>query len=226
MKKNIITLVVIISTATASAQELMPDTSRKEFKNVIGLDITGLINQIRPYYAYDYYPNYNYMYSPYIITYKRIYNKHALRAGIGGNISNYEGVANDTINSNSNYYNLTFGIGYEHYVYLAKKWTFYYGLDLIGSYQGYEYLYEYNSNSNRKETTTTYRYGASPLLGLIFRLNKRISLATETCYDILHSQSKTSTTYTNYPYNNSTFKSTGFETQFHAPFSLIVRIQF
>jgi hypothetical protein len=99
-------------------------------------------------------------------------------------------------------------------------------MDLIGSYSGYDYQYQYSSNNTRKESTSIYRYGVSPLFGLMFRINKRISIATETCYDIAFNQTKREYTYSDNTYSNSTYKSTGLETQFHAPSSLIIRIQF
>lgn len=227
MKKIILTLSVIVISASIYGQELSQDTSKKDFRNVIGLNITGLLGQIGFINTYDYYPYpYNYLSSPYMLTYKRIYKKNAIRFGIGGTVLNSNSKNNDTLNgkSKSNYLNI--GLGCEHYGYISKKWTFYCGIDAIGSYFYNLYQYDYSSNSNRKETNTTYKYGVSPLFGLMFRFNKRISIATETCYDITYTQSEYEYSYTNSSYNNSHNKITGFETQYHAPSTIVIRIQF
>ena len=228
MKKIIFTLSAIIISVSIYGQELTQDTSKKEFNNVIGLNITGLLNQIRYYYPYDYnqYPYYYNIPSQYIITYKRIYKKSAIRFGIGGMISNNSSTNNDTIDSDTKSGNINIGVGYEHYGYISKKWTFYYGIDIIGNYNYSDYQYEYSANTISKETSTTIQYGASPLFGLIFRFNKRISIATETSYDIMYTQTKRENSYSNNPNNKSNYKSTGVQTQFNAPTAFIIRIQF
>jgi hypothetical protein len=231
MKKIILICILIFLSFNNFGQELSQDTSKKDYKNVIGLDITGLINQMRSYNYYPiddyYYPYYNYYYfSNYILTYKRISKNNALRAGIGGNISNSDNTNNDTIKSNSSSNSINIGIGYERYGYIAKKWTFYYGFDLIGTYSTYKYQYDYNSGNNRKETSKTYSYGVSPLFGLMLRFNKRISIATETSFDVLYHQTIRETTYSSASYNKSKYESSGLYTQYHSPSNIILRIQF
>jgi hypothetical protein len=235
MKRIIFTFLVIILATGIYAQELSPDTSKKEFKNVIGLDITGLLTQIFINNSYDpyiyntyYYPYYyNRLYtSPYILTYRRIYKKHAYRLGIGGNIANSSYTENDTIHGNMyRRSSVNIGLGYEKYGYLTKRWSCYYGIDAICSYSSAYTRYRYSSSSNEEQTSSAFRYGVSPLFGVLFRFNNRISIATETSYDFANSE-------TNYESknassgSNSKSKNSAFETQFHTPSTIILRIQF
>ena len=227
MKRIILTFLVIIFTVSIYAQELAPDTSKKEFRNVIGLNITNLLFQNGYINTYDYYPYpYYYLSSPYMIIYKRIYRKSAIRLGIGWILSNYNNKNNDTLKSNSNNNTLNIGLGYERYGFISKRWTYFYGADAIGSYSHVKSHEYYSYRSNYDNNSTTFKYGISPLFGLMFRFNNRISISTETCYDLTYSQSKTDSysSSSTTPYSHSI--SSGLQTAYHAPATIMVRIQF
>lgn len=220
MKKIILTLTVVALTTFAFGQVTTPDTTKKEFKNVIGIDATGLLRQFFNFNTTSYF---NY---PYMIGYKRIFKSYAFRIGAGGNFSNTNITSNDTLPGKRTYSNFNFGIGLEHYSYLGKRWNFYFGADAIVKYSYNDYQSSWTASTSNRQTSTNYGYGVSPLLGLQFKINSRLSIATETSYDITYTTSKDSSTRTPSSVYDSHSKSTGLKTNFNAPTTINFRIQF
>lgn len=101
----------------------------------------------------------------YLLNYRyNINSKTALRAGLNFDISNGE--------SEGTYPDVKLGIQRDI---RSKSWVLYYGLDLSYSY--------FKSNA---VTTTTTRLGASPLLGVQYFFNNRISISTEASLNYYH----------------------------------------
>jgi hypothetical protein len=218
MKKTFLTLSVLIFVIVVNGQDLKQDTAKKTYKNLIGIDVSGLVRYYNGY-------SFNSSTSPYMIIYKRICCQHAFRFGIGGTVSSNSYNQNDSVGSKSNSQSFNIGLGYEHYNYVAKKWGYYFGADAIGYYSRGFNQNDYSSTNNRKTTNSSFRYGASPLFGIVFKFNKRISLATETSYDLTFIQSKSEYKYTPNSSNDYTTKSKGFQTSYHSP-SLLIRVLF
>ncbi len=220
MKKTILTLVLIALTTFSFGQLTTPLTTKKEFKNVIGIDATGLLLQF-----FNLNTN-SYFYYPYMISYKRIFKSNAFRFDVGGNFFNNSETTNDTIGDNRvrNDYNI--GIGFEHYSYLSKKWNLFFGADVVLNYTYNDYKYNYTSTLSSRQTTKSFGYGVSPLLGLQFKINSRFSVSTETSYDIIFTSATDSRTQTPTSIYDENSKSDGLQTQFHAPTTINFRIHF
>ncbi len=221
MKKIILTLTVIIITSCLYGQVTYPDTTKKECKNVIEVNITGLIGQFLNLNTMGYYS-----YSPYMMSYKRIFKNCAIRLGVGGSTSSSEVTNNDTLHGKSIYNNYNVGLGYEHYSYLTKRWTLYFGIDAIASHMLHIYENDYSTTSSTKDRSTNCSFGASPFVGLVFRLNSRLSLSTETSYDISYFISESKSVHTPLSSYNSHTKGNGTQTGFNAPTSINIRIWF
>lgn len=222
MKKSIILLSLFLITNLAFAQKVSPDTTKKEYKNIIGLDATWLVRQLinsgTPSSGYNYY-------SPYAISYRRIFGGNAIRAQIGGIIWTSESKTNDTTRGVTSRNNYDFSLGFEHYKYLSKRFTCYFGIDLTTSYREYKSKGWYTNTQYSEQTQTTTSYGFTPLMGLVFEITPRMSIATETGYNISYETSLNSTK--RYPATIWDDKKTeaGWTSNFYAPASLIFRLK-
>ena len=220
MKNIILTLTFVVITACIYGQTINADEAKKKYKNVFGIDATGLLKQFLNFSNSYYYA------SPYMIIYKRTFKSNALRVGIRGSLYNASGTTNDTLGASSTRNSINIGLGFEHYQYLSKRWALYFGADVLMGYSYSESQYDYSANTSTQRTTITYNYGASPLLGLLFKLNSRLSISSETSYDILHTQ----TTFDDVDTPSSMYdrhsKSKSLASQFNAPTSIIFRIEF
>lgn len=220
MKKNILTLIAIVLSGILFSQTTTPDTTKKEFKNIIGLDATGLFRQFFNLNSSSYYSY------PYIISYKRVFKNNALRINAGGNIQTTNGTTNDTLKGTTTRNDLFVGIGFEHYSYISKRWNIYFGADAILKYQNYNYKSSRTATTSYQQTQTEYGYGVSPLVGIQFLINSRLSIATETSYDITYNTTSSSQNNTPASINDRRTNSTGISTQFHAPTGIIFRVLF
>lgn len=150
--------------------------------------------------------------SPYLLTYKNINNGKGLRAGLGYNSSS----SNRNPNNGSplvetNTMNVDFRIGYEWQHKLSRHWLYYVGVDAIYDYD----LSRTKSSSTSgfppqtvEITTASEGFGAGggAVLGLEFRLGKRISLNTETTAYMRYSESRNSQNNPQFPqFNTSDF---------------------
>jgi hypothetical protein len=124
---------------------------------------------------------------------ERLFDKN-IRSGLGGNFTNQK-VSNINYPSDSNNYfrfnyAIDFRIGWEFVNEISKRWQVYYGLDTRLNYQHNKNDLIYTSNGYAYGSETIYNtFGISPVLGFRFKLNKRISLTTETNLSIDWSKS-------------------------------------
>jgi len=222
MKKTIFCLLLSITVLSINAQTQTADTVQKEYNNIISIDATSLLLQFINHNEYT-----PLWYSPYILSYKRILGNNALRIGIGG--SSYQSSISeddDTLKSAYSYYNIRLGLGYEHHVTLSKRWMMYFGADIIGSYSSQLQRIEYTPTYDvRKYSENSYGIGISPLLGFSFTLNKRLSIGTEACYDVVCQFTKTISQYSLYPNADRTDIRNDFFMSFHAPTAINFRVR-
>lgn len=221
-KKIILTLIALALTSFLFAQTTTSDTTKKEFKNVVALDATGLLRQFFNLNT----NSYSYYSYPYIISYKRIFKSNALRISAGGNIYTNNATTNDTLGGKTTRNELNAGIGFEHYSYISKRWNIYFGADAIMNYRNYDHQSYRTATTSYRHIQTEYGYGASPLLGIQFIINSRLSIATETSYDITFTTTTSSQTETPASVYDKKSNSTGIQTQFHAPTGIIFRVLF
>jgi len=220
MKKLILTLsIVMLATFVFGQVVTPPDSTKKEFKNALVIDATGLIQQF--FHLNDN----SYFYNPYILRYKRFFKSNALRINVGGGYYSHDDKNTDTTGIKYSRCSFSFAVGFEHYVYLSKRWNLYYGADAVFSgSREFSHMY-YEPTATNDHLAIVYGYGVSPLLGVQFRINSRLSIATETSCDFeIVNRINKQTSDPASPYDQET-KSMGFETHFHAPTSIQFRIQ-
>lgn len=223
MKKLILVLIVICLSGSISAQIVSHDSTKTEFKNAVGLDVTALLLQFTNNGSIT---NYYYQY-PDIISYRRFIKSNALKVSLGGYVSNDNGLQNDTLSSKSNRYSVNLRAGYEHYCYLGKRWMYYFGADLLAGYTYTEYRYTWSTTSYRDEKTKINSFGISPVIGVTFKINQRLSIATQASYDVLYSEmaSERINTPDNSMYDSKSINKR-VNTQFVGPQFVNVRLKF
>jgi hypothetical protein len=195
MNKSFLSIILIFSLSIAYAQQ-KTDTS-KIYRNEFGVDATSFLMLYLPLGQNDFYlPSY-------YLTYRRKFNTGNIRSGLGGNFSNQK-VGNVNYPSDSNKYfrfnyAIDFRIGWEFVNEISKRWQVYYGLDTRLNYQHIKNDLNYFSSGYAYGSETKYStFGISPVLGFRFKLNKRLSLTTETNLSINWSKSSRREYYTPY----------------------------
>lgn len=222
MKKQLLIFITatLFSTSVFS-QTVSPDTTKKEFKNSIGLDVTYFIRQFT---FSNGGPNYYYNF-PSILTYRRIIKSNAIRISLGGYVNNNDGIMNDTLKEKNSRSNYNIRLGFERYFYIGKKWMGYFGPDLVAGYT--EFGSEHNSPSEKyKMKQETYSYGISPFLGITFQINSRLSIASEASYDLIYNQLKESRNWSKDPDRDRLEKNNGITTAFSGPQLINLRLKF
>lgn len=194
--KKVILFIAFISVLNVSFSQVKKD-SAKVYHNEFGVDVTSFLMLYLPLGQNDFY-------SPsYYLTYRRKFESGNIRSGLGGDFSN-QNVGNTNYPNDSNKYNrfgygVDFRIGWEFVNEISKRWQVYYGLDTKISYQHYKNDLNYFSNGYAYGSETNYNtFGISPVLGFRFKLNKRLSLTTETNLSINWSKSSRREYYTPY----------------------------
>lgn len=224
MKKSISTLVLIVLTTFTFGQITQPDSTKQEFKNIIEVDATGLLKQFL--FSSGNGSGY-YVVTPYMISYKRIFNNNnAIRFGVGGTNNSENATTNDTIYNNQKNTRFNVGVGIEHYAYLTNRWNFFFGIDAIANFSAYKSEQENSAGNIYENEQTKYGYGISPLVGIQFKINSRISVTTETRYDIVFSHFENIKTQTLDSSFDSKTEGKGINTSFNPPVNINFRIHF
>ncbi len=223
MKKIILTSLLFFAGIFLFGQSHYSDSTAERPKNVIVIDATGLLRQ---FFNFNTGTNYYYFPNDYIIGYRRKFGRNEIRLNIGGQISQSSDVQNDTLPGKSSNNTFSIAIGYERHRHLTRRWSMYYGGDLIYGYRKSIYLSTWALNNSENDKSVTNTYGFGPLLGLIFGINRRMQLATETNYQFLYEKEVSSRINTLYPQYNSHATGNETMTNFIPPVSLILRIQF
>ena len=171
---------MVFSCFTVLAQVEGSESTSEEMKNEIGIDATGFIKQYLSFGYSDYPQNY---YPTYFMTYRRKFDAGNIRVGLGGDyqtrniLSPYAGDSNKYRTTS---YSMIFRLGWEWKSNIGKRWQVYYGGDV-------RYVLNYDKNdapffnggyANGYENKTKV-YQVGPILGFRFKLNKRLSLRTE-----------------------------------------------
>ena len=195
MKKSVITFVLTLVLAHSYGQDTLKSnltqTPEKKHLNELGLDMTPFIK-----FYLNFSDNNTFYYQPnYMLTYRRYFKKSNFRSAIGGNYSYSE--TPSPYNGDSlkiKYYNkqssFVLRVGYEFFQDLSKRWQVYYGADLTTSYshQRNDALYWNGGYANGIESTTS-GFGLAPILGVRFKMSKRINLITESSFLLQYSTS-------------------------------------
>jgi len=178
MKKILLSIcLLLLMTVTVAAQKTNKKQKEKtDFKHEIGFNMTQLLanlfgqereNNERFSLVYKYHT------SP----------KFAFRAGIGCRVVNGTQTINDTDQRNNTMQVIKGRIGLERRREIANKWTLFFGIDAIASYDARKTTFDSNFDKVVSSVIES-RYGLSPLLGLEFKINERIRLSAELTYSI------------------------------------------
>ena len=219
--KPLIFIVLFFLTTTVFGQGTSIDTTKKEHKNIISVDATGLLRQFFNLSTSNYYP-----YPPYILTYRRVIRNNAIKLAVGADINIDNGTSNDSLKSSGERNTYNVALGFEHYNYLSKRWTFYYGIDAIAKYSINKTKYPRSTTSYYESYGENKSYGLAPTLGIVFQITNRISMSTETSYDISYVQ--VTSKQTEFPSSQYDRKSTNnsIQTTYFPPTALNFRFKF
>lgn len=208
MKKlfSITVALLFFNAATAQDEELYPSVNHQ-----VSINATVFIKQFLTLSN-----NVTAINSPYFVTYKNLKNGKGFRAGIGGNFNTRKDNPNNGITySTSQTVAVNLRVGVEKQERLNERWLFYYGLDAL-----------YNYNLSRTKSTSvggfppkpneiisdneSFSAGAGPVLGVEFKLGKRISLNTETTAYLTAGENRRRITNPNFPnFDTNEYTSTG-----------------
>lgn len=175
-------------------------------KNELGLDATGFIK----YFSQISNNGFTETGPPlYLLTYRRYGKCGNFRAGIGGRLSDvqlpYEySTTLEPILVSQISRALNARIGWEFYNELSSRWQVFYGMDFLGSVN-------YSRNDNTSNFGSYYlvgresqgfSMGLAPVLGMRFRINKRICLTAESSLSVSYSRQKRTEYITDLPNPN------------------------
>jgi hypothetical protein len=220
MKKLLLFSLLILSFHSFS-QNVTADTTKKDFKNVIGIDVTSVIRQF--FISGNTSPlNSNF---PTIISYRRIFKSNAAKIALGVSMFTDDRTIDDTIKATTNRSGFTIRLGFEHYCYLGKRWMYYFGADALIGQSTLINETSFSNISSSKSKAVTDAYGFSPVLGITFKINDRLFIATESSLDVILEQIKNESS--SFPGANvSNTRSNRITTTFNAPQFINLRLRF
>ncbi len=196
---------IILSINYSGFSQNQPITS--DNKHEIGFDITLLLDNTIFKTRLNY-PNL------YQLMYRYHFNKWDIRSGIGVNYGAGKSLTNDTSSIDSENKFFAFRAGVEGKLDFYKRWQFFYGIDLLTRTTIYSSTDKFSSINKTEYFDKYQRYGVAPLLGLRFKLNKRISFTTESNFAIYYFNNEQKIIYHKNPQFNRITNSTGFNTLF------------
>lgn len=214
MKKFSLFLIAMVIGQFIYAQN--SDSPEVQYKNDLGFDVSRFVTIFNSNFESN---------SPYVFTYRRNYEKGALRFGLGGRTSTSSNSIEPTNDIDQANHSLNFRVGYEWQTNFEKRWQLYYGLD--GSYSlDHTMVKQQNLGETTKVVTHVDEYGLSPVVGLKFKLNKRLSLATETSVMLSHVYQSQSNTNETTGVSYGVFKNRIWRGNFIAPSSVFLLCYF
>jgi hypothetical protein len=200
MKKLVFITTLLCMISALQAQE----STEKVYKNEFGIDGTNFVKQFLNFNSSSS-PTSATPYSPvYYLTYRRKFEKGNIRFGAGGNFTNNNDASQyvpDSLDFRFHNHTVNLRLGWEFAENLSKRWEVFYGLDMRCNF--IKNLDEYQENSSSYYTgyeSITNGYNLSPLLGIRFRISKRLSVSTEASYSVQYELNKSRYFYT--PMNN------------------------
>ena len=174
--------------------------------------------------------------SPWLISYKRyVKDNKAIRIGVGGVINNFDlsvtTIGNYKDPGLSKRFSSNLRLGFEWHKNILQRLDFYYGVDLSFFY----YLISTKRNSSTrdplitmvvKESNQSIVGGVSPVLGLKFTLNSRISFSTEVLPMALFYYRLKETTYSDPDRDDRMTKTTGISFALYSAGAIYLNLHF
>jgi hypothetical protein len=220
--KKLYLLLFLFCAVFCFSQGAVKDSAKADYKNIIAIDINSLLSQ---FFNFNQNNNY-YYYSPYILSYRRVIKNSAIKFAVGGGASTSNDKRNDSLDFSSDRSQLDLALGFEHYSYLNKRWTAFFGVDLTNSYTANNSKYSWSSTNYSNDINKSTSYGVAPVLGIVFKITKRMSLSTQTSYNFSYVNTTSSRKQVLNPEYDNTSISKGFRTNFIAPTSVTFRLKF
>ena len=208
---------------TDTSKHHLVDTAKHTtsfYKNTISVSASGLIQRaVKPNAAPD-------LNSPFLY-YTRNFKKFFIRLGVNGwnaqnnqtNVqTNEQVVTNKLYTSASLSFYFTKNIGH--------KFSVAYGLNVLGAYVDSSTTF-ITSFDKVKNYATSVHYGVAPGLLLKYQITKRLSVFAEYTLPVKMITSKTGTTYSLFPNENTTDKkTTNYSLQVYNPISIYISCSF
>jgi len=184
MKTKIAGIVMIcFCSMYVHGQDSTANRIAKKHKNQIGVDMTVLIRQFfhldNSAYPTKYIPEY-------FATYRRHLKNGNIRFAFSLLLYGKDDHQTDTTTLKPRKQEYNYRIGYEWISDINKRWQLFYGVDfkndIVNDYNEFDYQ---NDGWRRGHDNSTITYALSPMLGIRFKFNDRISILTETSLDFL-----------------------------------------
>jgi len=140
---------------------------------------------------------------PYAFTGKIRLKKTYFRLGLGGKASKNlfsNDFASNIFDRKTQIIDLRAGLEWQRS--LTERWIFYYGLDAIGGTALNQTIATSSFDQVATKFTSLY-YGGGPVLGMEFKINKRISLSTESSFYLSGLTEIEEVSFNNFPDQNS-----------------------
>jgi hypothetical protein len=185
--KKMFLFVALAFSFSAKSQIVSADTSKKDFKNALGVDATTFVKQF--FMAGN---NSNSVPSfQTIISYRRFIKSNAIKLAAGGYIHSNSNTTSDTLKNMTETSGYCLRLGFEHYSYLGKRWMYYIGADAIFQRSRYESKNSASSTTMSESKSNVSDYGIAPVLGITFKINERLNIATEASIDFAYEKGVT-----------------------------------
>ncbi len=216
MKKPILLLITLLF-CFSHLSVAQTDEEENERFHEIGINVTTFINEFISL------NNNDADLGDYMMTYKYHMGRNAIRFGLGGRFSQIdEPVGGGNRVTKENKFDVR--LGYEWNQSISKKWSFYYGLDIVG---GNSSSVTVATNSDEITTTEKFTYfGGGPMMGIQFFINSHISLSTESSLYYRYEQETSKVDFSIDTGSNSDVTSTNNLADFGLPTALFFVIRF
>lgn len=168
-KNSLVLLSLVLCCSMHCKGQKLPITSNN--KHEVGFDITPLLSN-------TIFKSTGFQPLLYNVMYRHHFNKWQLRGGIGVNYNSGKLYTNDTTAMSRQYKYLAFRVGIERKIDFYRRWQFFYGLDLLTRINSSTAIHKHPGNTI-ENIDKNERYGFASLLGFRFKLNRRISITTE-----------------------------------------------
>ena len=160
--------------ATLLAQSDIDSTFRKASTFEIGLNVTSTISAFLGSGSVQ-------TPDPYIFSAKWIKGKHGIRTGLNVDVDNKTEISTDFSGQRDiKQIDLKMRGGYEQRVYISKRLDLLWGVDIVGNYKQLDV--DFTSTIGGAPSFLSnkdYSIGTGPVLGVLFHVNKRLALSTE-----------------------------------------------
>lgn len=226
--KNFLVIFFLVSMGKVVAQtdtlrHSKTDTLHKEtvfYKNSLSVSVSGILQRaFKPNYTPD-------LNNPFLY-YNRNFKHFFIRLGINGwNAQNTQTNIKTNEQTVSNKFYSSASLSFYLTKKISRKFSVAYGLNFLTAYVDSSVTF-ITSFDKVKNYATSVHYGIAPGILLKYNINKRLSVFAEYTLPLKMIISKTGTTYSLFPNENSTDrKTTNYSSQIYNPISIYVTCSF